>query len=203
VVGEAVEERRGHLGVAEDGRPFTEGEVGGDDDGGLLVETADEVEEQLTTGLGEGKVAEFIENDEVQAAEVVGNAALSAGPGLGLELVDEVDDIEEPPAGAAADAGAGYADGEMGLACPGAADEDQVALLGEEAAAGEVTDQGLVDRGAVEDELFDVLGQRQLGDGDLVFDERACFSESSAVSRSLTTRCGSCCRFTAVAMTSS
>jgi hypothetical protein len=75
VVGEAVEERRGHLGVAEDGRPFTEGEVGGDDDGGLLVETADEVEEQLTTGLGEGKVAEFIENDEVQAAEVVGNAA--------------------------------------------------------------------------------------------------------------------------------
>ena len=33
--------------------------------------------------------------------------------------------------------------------------------------------------------------------------ERACFSESSAVSRSLTTRWGSCCRFTAVAMISS
>ena len=33
--------------------------------------------------------------------------------------------------------------------------------------------------------------------------ERACFSESSAVSRSLTTRCGSCWRFTAVATISS
>ena len=35
-------------------------------------------------------------------------------------------------------------------------------MLGEEAAAGKVPDQG-----AVEDELLDVLGQRQLGDGDL------------------------------------
>ena len=33
--------------------------------------------------------------------------------------------------------------------------------------------------------------------------ERACFSESSAVSRSLTTRCGSCWRFTAEATISS
>jgi hypothetical protein len=40
MVGEAVEERGGHLRIAEDGRPFAEGEVGGDDDGGLLVELA-------------------------------------------------------------------------------------------------------------------------------------------------------------------
>ena len=44
VVGEAIEERGGHLGVAEHARPFAEGEVGGDDDGGLLVEAADQVE---------------------------------------------------------------------------------------------------------------------------------------------------------------
>ena len=37
-------------------------------------------------------------------------------------------------------------------------------------AAGEVAHQGLVDRGAVEGEVVDVLGQRQLGDGDLVLD---------------------------------
>ena len=101
------------------------------------------MEEQLTAGLGEGEVAKFIENDEAQAAEVVGDAALSAGARLGFELVDEVDDIVEAAAGAAANAGAGDAYGEVGLACAGAADEDQVALLGEEAAAGEVADQGL------------------------------------------------------------
>ena len=47
VVGEAIEQRCGHLGVAEDAWPFTEGEVGGDDDGGALVEAADQVEQQL------------------------------------------------------------------------------------------------------------------------------------------------------------
>ena len=44
VVGEAIEQRGGHLGVAEHARPFAEGEVGGDDDRGLLVEAADQVE---------------------------------------------------------------------------------------------------------------------------------------------------------------
>ena len=66
VVGEAIEERGGHLGVAEHGRPFAEGEVGRDDDRGLLVETADEVEQELATGLGERQIAELVEDDEVQ-----------------------------------------------------------------------------------------------------------------------------------------
>ena len=37
-------------------------------------------------------------------------------------------------------------------------------------AAGEVVDQGLVDRGAFEAEVGEVLGERQLGDGELVLD---------------------------------
>jgi hypothetical protein len=44
---------------------------------------------------------------------MVGDTALAAGAGLGLELVDEIDDVEEPPAGSATDAGAGDADGEV------------------------------------------------------------------------------------------
>ena len=39
-----VEEGGCHLGIAEDGDPFTELQVGGDDDAGLLVELADQVE---------------------------------------------------------------------------------------------------------------------------------------------------------------
>ena len=34
VVGQAIQQRGGHLGVAEDAGPFAEGEIGGDDDGG-------------------------------------------------------------------------------------------------------------------------------------------------------------------------
>ena len=38
VVSDPVEQRRRHLLVAEYLRPFTESEVGGDNDGGVLVE---------------------------------------------------------------------------------------------------------------------------------------------------------------------
>ena len=45
-VGEAVEQRGGHLGIAEDGGPFAEAEVGGDGHTGALVQLAQEMEEQ-------------------------------------------------------------------------------------------------------------------------------------------------------------
>jgi hypothetical protein len=47
---------------------------------------------------------------------MVGEATLATGAGLGVELVDEVDDVEEAAAGTAADAGAGDADSQVGLA---------------------------------------------------------------------------------------
>ena len=167
---EAIEESGRHLGVAEDAGPFAEGKVGGDDDGGLLVEPADQVEEELTAGLGKGQIAEFVEDDEVLSGQVAGHAALSAGAALGLELVDQIDDVEEAAAGAVADAGTSNGDGEMGLAGSGTADQDDVALVSEELAAGEVAHQGLVDRCVGEGEVFEVLGQRQFGGGDLVLD---------------------------------
>lgn len=107
----AVEQRRRHLGVAEDGGPFAECQVGGDDDAGPLVELRDEVEEQLPAGLGEWEIAEFIEHDEVEPGKMIGNAALPAGTGLSLEPVDEVDDIEEAASCAVADEGTGNGDG--------------------------------------------------------------------------------------------
>jgi Bacterial extracellular solute-binding protein, family 7 len=70
VVGQAVEQRGRHLGVAEHGRPFAECEIGGYDDGGALIEPADEVEEKLATGLGEGQIAEFIQHDEVHPGQM-------------------------------------------------------------------------------------------------------------------------------------
>src|SRR5208337_4335114 len=104
------------------------------------------------------------------AGEVVGDAALAPGATLRLELVDQIDDVEEAAAGAGADAGSCDRYGDMGLARPGSPDQHDVALMGEEVAAGEIAHQGLVDRSIVEDEVLDVLGERQLGDGDLVLD---------------------------------
>ena len=52
----------------------------------------------------------------------------------------------------------------------GSPDQHGVALLGQERAAGEAADKRLVDRRGLEHEVVDVLGQRQLGDGELILD---------------------------------
>ena len=142
VVGQAIEQRGRHLGVAEHAGPFAEGQVCGDDDGGTLVKPADEVEQELAAGLGEGQIAEFIEDDEVHAGQMIGETALASIPGLGLEPVDEIDHIVESTAGAAADAASNNGDGKMGLAGTGPTDQDDVASLGDEAAGGEIADEG-------------------------------------------------------------
>ena len=49
MMGQAIEQRGGHFGIAEDAGPFAEAEVGGDDDAGMLVEPAQQMEEQCST----------------------------------------------------------------------------------------------------------------------------------------------------------
>ena len=83
-MGEAVQERGRHLGVAEDARPFTEGQVRGDDDRGTLVEPADEVEQELAAGLSKRQVAELVEDDEVHSGQMLGDTTLPSVPGLDL-----------------------------------------------------------------------------------------------------------------------
>src|SRR3954465_598416 len=78
MMGEAVEQCGAHLGVTEDGWPFAEGEIGRDDDRGALIEPADQMEQQLAACVGKRQVSEFVEYSEVQACEVVGDAALLA-----------------------------------------------------------------------------------------------------------------------------
>lgn len=72
----------------------------------------------MAAGLGEGETDEFVEDDEVDAAEVVSDASLPAGVGLGLEFVNRADGFEEAAACAVADADTGYCDGEMAFPVP-------------------------------------------------------------------------------------
>ena len=46
----------------------------------LLVEPADQVEQQLPAGLREGQVAELVEDDQVDARQLVGDAAAHDPP---------------------------------------------------------------------------------------------------------------------------
>ena len=99
-----------------------------------------------------------------------GDPALPPGARLGLELVDEIDGGEEAAAPSGADAASRDCYDRVRLAGSGSADEHRVALLGDEAAAGEVANERLIDRRSLEYEVVEVLGERQLGGGDLILD---------------------------------
>lgn len=68
-MGEAIEERRRHLGVAEHAGPFAEAEIGRDDDAGAFVELAQQVEEQGAAGSAERQIAKLVEDDEIGMGE--------------------------------------------------------------------------------------------------------------------------------------
>jgi hypothetical protein len=57
----------------------------------------------------------------------------------------------------------------MGFTGAGAADQHDIALLSKESAAGKIAHQGLVDWRAIELEVVEILGEWQLGNGELVF----------------------------------
>src|ERR1035437_9709676 len=101
---------------------------------------------------------------------MIGKPALPSIAGLGLEPINEIDHVVERATCAGTDATSRNGDGEMGLAGTGPADENGIALLDDEAAAGEVAHECLVDRRALEPEVVEILGERQLGDGELVLD---------------------------------
>ena len=128
------------------------------------------MEQQLAAGLGEREIAEFVEDHKVEACEIIGEPSLAACTALGLELIDEIDGGEEAAARSSSDAASRDGDGQMCLPGAGSADEDDVALLDDASAAGRIAHESLIDRRVLEREVVDILGQRQLGDGELVFD---------------------------------
>ena len=119
MVGQAIEHGGGHLGVAKHLGPIGKGEIGGDQQRGIFVELADQVEQQLAAGLAERQIAQFVDDDEIVAQQVLGQATAAAGGLFLVELVDQIDQVEEAAPGPGADDRRGDANGEVGLAGAG------------------------------------------------------------------------------------
>ncbi len=119
---------------------------------------------------------------------MIGEPTFSSVAILSLEPIDEIDHVVEPTASAGTDAASRDRDGKMCLAGAGTADQHGIALLSDEATSGKVVDERLIDRGALELEAVEVLGERQLRDGELVLDRARLLLADLGVSRSPTTR---------------
>ena len=90
------------------------------------------MEEQLAAGLGKREIAEFVEDDEVEPGQVIGEAALAAGTGFTFQPINEVDDGVKAAPRAATDARAGDSDCKVAFAGAGPPDQHGVALPGDE-----------------------------------------------------------------------
>mmetsp|Transcript_59149 Transcript_59149/g.139299 ORF Transcript_59149/g.139299 Transcript_59149/m.139299 type:complete len:239 (+) Transcript_59149:3674-4390(+) len=90
VVGQPIQKRRGHLGVAEDAGPFAEAQVGGDDHAGVLVELGEQMEQQRPAGLAERQVAELVQDEQVHVHQPVRDLPGLAGGLLGFQRVNQL-----------------------------------------------------------------------------------------------------------------
>ena len=86
-------------------RPISESQIGGDHQRRVLIEPADQVEQELTARLAEGKIAEFVDDDEIVTQQLLGQSATSAGGLFLFELIDQIDQVEEAASGASTDDG--------------------------------------------------------------------------------------------------
>ena len=168
VMGQTVEQCRGHLGVGEYTGPFTEGQVRGDNDRGLFIKAADHMEQQLSARLGKWQISQFVEDDKVQSAELFGQPTRPCRPTVSLKPVDQVHHVEEPATPTCADAAPANGRGQVGFAGTCAPHKHDITLEVEEFAPSQVTDKGFVDGRIRELKVLDILCPRHPGNGHLV-----------------------------------
>ncbi|EWS52743.1 hypothetical protein X551_04467 [Methylibium sp. T29] len=154
---EPVQQRGGHLRVAEDSGPFAEGQVGGDHHAGAFVQLAQQVEQQRSTGLAERQVAQLVQDDRVHAHEVRRNPPGLAFSLLPLQRIDQIDGRVEPhPLAVPRDAGHAQCRAQMSLARTRPADEHRVVRRFGERQIGQLVDQRAIDLGGLEVEARQV-----------------------------------------------
>lgn len=147
VVQEAVEECRSQGGiVVEDLRPVFVGTIGRHDGAALLVALADDLKQQIRAGLVDGQIAQFIEDEQRGLAVAVQGLFEPFGALCRGEGIDHLHGGSEAHAQPLQAGGIAERRGQMRLAKADVAEEDHVALLGEELQSEQVLYLQAVDR---------------------------------------------------------
>ena len=162
-MGEPVEQSSGEAFGAEDFGPFGEGQVRGQHGRAALVALAEHLEEQLGTGLRQGYEAEFIDDEQL----VAGDLLLEAQQ---LALIARLDEfMDQGGGGGEADAvpllACGETEGQrdVGLAGSAVAEQQYVLAAREELAPRQFQHHRLVERRHGEE----VEAVEAFGDGEL------------------------------------
>lgn len=82
------------------------------------------MEQELSACLGEWQVAQLVEDQEIETGDQIGGPAQPVGARIGIQLVIQIDDVDEPSPGSVADTYPDNADSQMGFAGAGAKPDD-------------------------------------------------------------------------------
>ncbi len=125
-MGDPVKKRRRHFGVTKDRDPFTELQIGGNDDTGLLIELADQVEDKRSAGFREWNITQFINDDTIRLTKLTDNFTGIAFSLFFDQGVYEINCIMEPNFLALCDEGGSQGNGNMGFTGSSPANKDQI-----------------------------------------------------------------------------
>ena len=169
MVGEPVQQSRGHLGVGKNAGPFAKDQVGRDDHAGVLVKLGQQVKQQRPAGLRERQIAKLIEDDQIQVHQLVSQLTGLAGGFLPLQRVGEFDGgVETDALAVLRDGGDTQRRGQMGLTGAGATDQHDVLGLVGETERGKTLDLPTIDFGLIEVKAGQITVDREFGRSHLV-----------------------------------
>ncbi len=164
MVDQPVHDGHSHVVVGEELAPGGEVLVGGDDHRAVLVQGIDQLE-QVVAGLSiHGQIAQLVDDQQVellQGSDLLLQLALDLDQ---LQFLDQGQGGGEQHLVACLDGLLANADGQVGLAHPGRADEHQVGAFVDEAKVQQLADLALGDGGLVPVvELYQALVHREGG----------------------------------------
>ena len=147
MVGETVEEGPGEPFRAKDLGPLVEGQVGGSQDRAAFIALAEDLEEQLGPGLGQGYEAQFVDDQELETRQLPLQVEQPPFvPGLN-QLVDQSGGRGETHGQSSLTRSQAETEGDVGLAGAAVANSDDVILAVDVFAPGQLQHQGFVERG--------------------------------------------------------
>lgn len=142
-----VDDRHGDVVIAEELAPLGELLVGGQDDRAVFIQRVDELKQVIPALLVHRQITQFIDDQHIELEQLVDLLFQ-----LALEF-GQLQGFHQAEGGVEADFVAGFdgfqadADGQMGLADAGRADEDDVVAIVDKAEVEQAVDLAFADRG--------------------------------------------------------
>lgn len=118
------------------------------------------MEQQLSAGLGEQKIAKLVHNDEVEPCDKLGKTPLLTITRFRFKAIDQINYIEETATCAIANERARNGNGQMAFSCSRATNQNDISLIARKNACGQLANQTFVDWGAGKVEVLNVFSKR-------------------------------------------